>query len=78
MSNPASLQIVARKDPKRHVASPQMRALIAEDCRRRGCVNAAKVWGITVGAAMDCRIEDLEKTIRRAEAWIRAQQQKAA
>ncbi len=60
----ASAQAKASKASNLHrVVSPQFRAIIAEECRQRGSVETAHQWGITVSAALECRIEALDKLL---------------
>lgn len=62
----------------RGALTPQMKTLITEDCRARGCVQTAKIWGVTVGLCLELRIEALNKVIDQTHARIAAMERRMA
>lgn len=58
--------------------SPEARRILTEECRVRGCVQAAKENGLAVSVCLELRIQDLERTLRNVQTWLAEQQRRAA
>lgn len=75
-------QVIAlpKRTPNRYRATltPQMRQRIADECRVRGCVQTAKEYSITVGLALELRIEAIDRLLSEARARLAEWERKVA
>lgn len=64
------------KNPR--ALTPQIRALIAADCKAHGSVYAAKVWKVPVGTALEIQIDRLTRLIETQREQIARLERQAA